>query len=259
MAAKASWRIWRVEAPRVVEKDGTGNSSLFLSLLSKFNCRKVAEINLRNQKHFSKRDTFGTKTFVVWRLDFFFFWGQPEPSGRVRAGVAPLNFVFLPQWGCNLHQCGLPTASRWDDPDARLLSSPARRHLRVLHGGVDVVLPRRGCQWRVTVTLLKISQVSLFQIGVIRPRHFVFGREECSENNVSTTKYPCVKSTGEAATCYRWSLAVVVLVSGLKSLLGVYFGVMLHGGQLYGIKSTKGRLCNVSFKFFTDFFGGAII
>ncbi|TWW66465.1 Collagen and calcium-binding EGF domain-containing protein 1 [Takifugu flavidus] len=27
--------------------------------------------------------------------------------------------------------------------------------------------------------------------------------EECSENNVSTTKYPCVKSTGEAATCYR--------------------------------------------------------
>lgn len=49
---------------------------------------------------------------------------------------------------------------------------------------------------------------------------------------------------------------MVVLVSGLKSLFGVYFGVMLHGGQLYGIKSTKGRLCNVSFKFFTDFFWG---
>lgn len=151
VAAKTSWRTGRVEAPRVVEKDGTGNSSLSPLLLAKFNCIKVAKINLRNHKHSSKRDTFGGKTFVVWGLDFFFFFFRtPKPSGRVRALVAPLNFVFLPQWGCNLHQCGLPTASRWDDPDARLLSSPARRHLRVLHGGVDVVLPRRGCQWRVT-------------------------------------------------------------------------------------------------------------
>ncbi|XP_055369471.1 collagen and calcium-binding EGF domain-containing protein 1 isoform X2 [Betta splendens] len=29
------------------------------------------------------------------------------------------------------------------------------------------------------------------------------GGEECSENNISTTKYPCVKSTGEVTTCYR--------------------------------------------------------
>lgn len=188
-----------------MEKDGTGISSLFLSLLSKFNCRKVANINLRSQKQSSKRDTFGTKTLVVWRLDFFFFFflRTPEPSGRIRVSVALLNFVFLPQWGCNLHQCGLPTASRWDDPGAWLPSSPARRHLRVLHGGVDVVLPRRGCQRRVTVPVFKPSQGSLFQIGFIRPRHFVFGREECSENNVSTTKYPCVKPSGEAATCYR--------------------------------------------------------
>ncbi|XP_024859814.1 collagen and calcium-binding EGF domain-containing protein 1 isoform X2 [Kryptolebias marmoratus] len=27
--------------------------------------------------------------------------------------------------------------------------------------------------------------------------------EKCSENNISTTKYPCVKSTGEITTCYR--------------------------------------------------------
>ncbi|XP_047227968.1 collagen and calcium-binding EGF domain-containing protein 1 isoform X1 [Girardinichthys multiradiatus] len=27
--------------------------------------------------------------------------------------------------------------------------------------------------------------------------------EKCSENNISTTKYPCVKSTGEVTTCYR--------------------------------------------------------
>ncbi|XP_019937425.1 collagen and calcium-binding EGF domain-containing protein 1 isoform X2 [Paralichthys olivaceus] len=27
--------------------------------------------------------------------------------------------------------------------------------------------------------------------------------DECSENNISTTKYPCVKSTGEVTTCYR--------------------------------------------------------
>ncbi|GAA6087963.1 collagen and calcium-binding EGF domain-containing protein 1, partial [Tachysurus ichikawai] len=27
-------------------------------------------------------------------------------------------------------------------------------------------------------------------------------REVCSENNIATTKYPCVKSTGEVTTCY---------------------------------------------------------
>ncbi|KAK3524291.1 hypothetical protein QTP70_027013, partial [Hemibagrus guttatus] len=30
----------------------------------------------------------------------------------------------------------------------------------------------------------------------------VHGREVCSENNIATTKYPCVKSTGEVTTCY---------------------------------------------------------
>ncbi|XP_056875700.1 collagen and calcium-binding EGF domain-containing protein 1 isoform X2 [Takifugu flavidus] len=39
--------------------------------------------------------------------------------------------------------------------------------------------------------------------------------EECSENNVSTTKYPCVKSTGEAATCYRKKCC-----KGFKFVLG---------------------------------------
>ncbi|MEQ2210279.1 hypothetical protein XENOCAPTIV_010969, partial [Xenoophorus captivus] len=29
--------------------------------------------------------------------------------------------------------------------------------------------------------------------------------EKCSENNISTTKYPCVKSTGEVTTCYRYN------------------------------------------------------
>lgn len=33
---------------------------------------------------------------------------------------------------------------------------------------------------------------------------FSLHREKCSENNVSTTKYPCVKSTGEITTCYRY-------------------------------------------------------
>ncbi|XP_074546674.1 collagen and calcium-binding EGF domain-containing protein 1 isoform X2 [Halichoeres trimaculatus] len=38
---------------------------------------------------------------------------------------------------------------------------------------------------------------------------------ECSENNVSTTKYPCVKSTGEVATCYRKKCC-----KGFKFVLG---------------------------------------
>ncbi|KAG8599208.1 hypothetical protein GDO81_002940 [Engystomops pustulosus] len=28
-------------------------------------------------------------------------------------------------------------------------------------------------------------------------------REVCSENKVTTTKYPCLKSTGELTTCFR--------------------------------------------------------
>ncbi|XP_077479721.1 collagen and calcium-binding EGF domain-containing protein 1 [Stigmatopora argus] len=34
------------------------------------------------------------------------------------------------------------------------------------------------------------------------PEDARFG-EECSENNISTTKYSCVKSSGEVATCYK--------------------------------------------------------
>ncbi|KAK1176120.1 collagen and calcium-binding EGF domain-containing protein 1-like isoform X1 [Acipenser oxyrinchus oxyrinchus] len=29
-------------------------------------------------------------------------------------------------------------------------------------------------------------------------------REVCSENNVATTKYPCLKPTGELTTCFRY-------------------------------------------------------
>uniref|UniRef100_A0A3Q3VKY1 EGF-like domain-containing protein n=1 Tax=Mola mola TaxID=94237 RepID=A0A3Q3VKY1_MOLML len=39
--------------------------------------------------------------------------------------------------------------------------------------------------------------------------------EECSENNISTTKYPCVKSTGEVTTCYRKKCC-----QGFKFVLG---------------------------------------
>ncbi|XP_075899800.1 collagen and calcium-binding EGF domain-containing protein 1 isoform X3 [Nelusetta ayraudi] len=41
------------------------------------------------------------------------------------------------------------------------------------------------------------------------------GGEECSENNISTTKYPCVKSTGEVTTCYRKECC-----KGFKFVLG---------------------------------------
>ncbi|KAM6902256.1 collagen and calcium-binding EGF domain-containing protein 1 isoform 3-T3 [Xenentodon cancila] len=39
--------------------------------------------------------------------------------------------------------------------------------------------------------------------------------ETCSENNISTTKYPCVKSTGEVTTCYRKKCC-----KGFKFVLG---------------------------------------
>uniref|UniRef100_A0A3Q4GSV4 Collagen and calcium binding EGF domains 1 n=1 Tax=Neolamprologus brichardi TaxID=32507 RepID=A0A3Q4GSV4_NEOBR len=39
--------------------------------------------------------------------------------------------------------------------------------------------------------------------------------EKCSENNISTTKYPCVKSTGEVTTCYRKKCC-----KGFKFVLG---------------------------------------
>lgn len=50
----------------MVEKDGTGNSSLFLSLLSKFICIKVAGIDLRNQKYYLK------ETRLEQKRSFFF-------------------------------------------------------------------------------------------------------------------------------------------------------------------------------------------
>ncbi|XP_058271845.1 collagen and calcium-binding EGF domain-containing protein 1 [Hemibagrus wyckioides] len=40
-------------------------------------------------------------------------------------------------------------------------------------------------------------------------------REVCSENNIATTKYPCVKSTGEVTTCYRKKCC-----GGFKFVLG---------------------------------------
>lgn len=40
-------------------------------------------------------------------------------------------------------------------------------------------------------------------------------REECSENNIATTKYPCVKTTGELTTCYRKKCC-----EGFKFVLG---------------------------------------
>ncbi|XP_061589251.1 collagen and calcium-binding EGF domain-containing protein 1 isoform X1 [Cololabis saira] len=39
--------------------------------------------------------------------------------------------------------------------------------------------------------------------------------EKCSDNNISTTKYPCVKATGEVTTCYRKKCC-----KGFKFVLG---------------------------------------
>lgn len=88
VAAKASWRIWRHGAPRVVEKDGTGISFLFLSTFPECNCTKVARLNVYINKHSSKRVIFGPNTFSVPTR-------TPERSGRVPTGVAPLYSAFF--------------------------------------------------------------------------------------------------------------------------------------------------------------------
>lgn len=50
-------------------------------------------------------------------------------------------------------------------------------------------------------------------------QNIVFHSEECSENNISTTKYPCVKSTGEVTTCYRYSGVIHVVVCCSNSVV----------------------------------------
>ncbi|XP_057674093.1 collagen and calcium-binding EGF domain-containing protein 1 [Corythoichthys intestinalis] len=56
-----------------------------------------------------------------------------------------------------------------------------------------------------------ISEASLLS-SLQEDAHF---GEECSENNISTTKYSCVKSSGEVATCYRKQCC-----QGFKFVLG---------------------------------------
>lgn len=94
---------------------------------------------------------------------------------------------------------------RWDAAKTQQEPSSAHRHLHVLLRGSAVVLPRGGCQWRVNLTgedsLLLAFKVTLLYLI----QKCLLHREKCNENNVSTTKYPCVKSTGEVTTCYRYS------------------------------------------------------
>lgn len=70
---------------------------LSLSLLSKFNCRKVANINLRNQKHSSKTDTSGAQTSAVFGLHFFlFFFGRQSQVGGSVLVLHHLTLSFCP-------------------------------------------------------------------------------------------------------------------------------------------------------------------
>lgn len=110
-----------------------------------------------------------------------------------------------------------------DDTQAPLqLHSPARHHLHVLPGDFSVVVPKGGRQWRVTERHIKeqqrngnciLKEEKRDVLPVERLRVLCPHSEECSENNISTTKYPCVKSTGEMTTCYRYMARSIPVVS----------------------------------------------
>lgn len=123
--------------------------------------------------------------------------------------------VKLRQWGDYPWKCGLSTDARWPDrgdaAKTQRESSSAHRHLHVLLRRFALVLPRRRCHWRVKLRvyvnpkwLERSLQFMCNEIMTLLSKCFIRS-EKCSENNISTTKYPCVKSTGEVTTCYRYS------------------------------------------------------
>ncbi|KTG45282.1 hypothetical protein cypCar_00041751 [Cyprinus carpio] len=58
----------------------------------------------------------------------------------------------------------------------------------------------RGTPLRLAVVVMLFSSGTPW---TFREEKEDVDREVCSENKIATTKYPCVKSTGEVTTCYR--------------------------------------------------------
>uniref|UniRef100_A0A3P9HR31 Collagen and calcium binding EGF domains 1 n=1 Tax=Oryzias latipes TaxID=8090 RepID=A0A3P9HR31_ORYLA len=74
-----------------------------------------------------------------------------------------------------------------------------------------MVLKPHGRPLLLTVTCLCFSGGLLWSYK----QEDAIEREKCSENNISTSKYPCMKTTGEVTTCYRKQCC-----KGFKFVLG---------------------------------------
>uniref|UniRef100_A0A8C2A8J3 Collagen and calcium binding EGF domains 1 n=1 Tax=Cyprinus carpio TaxID=7962 RepID=A0A8C2A8J3_CYPCA len=70
----------------------------------------------------------------------------------------------------------------------------------------------RGTPLRLAVVVMLFSSGTPW---TFREEKEDVDREVCSENKIATTKYPCVKSTGEVTTCYRKKCC-----EGFKFVLG---------------------------------------
>uniref|UniRef100_A0A672SAQ0 Collagen and calcium-binding EGF domain-containing protein 1 n=1 Tax=Sinocyclocheilus grahami TaxID=75366 RepID=A0A672SAQ0_SINGR len=70
----------------------------------------------------------------------------------------------------------------------------------------------RGTPLRLAVVVILFSSGTPW---TFREEKEDVDREVCSENKIATTKYPCVKSTGEVTTCYRKKCC-----EGFKFVLG---------------------------------------
>lgn len=132
-------------------------------------------------------------------------------------GSAALLHHFTLRWCCSLvgnrHRC----VDDWRHPGDCAGEMMLKRHSSPLLLTVTCMCFSGGLAWsyqreddsngyndtfKVAWGLLVESARMLAHRG---SNFFFFHSEECSENNVSTTKYPCVKSTGEVTTCYRYS------------------------------------------------------
>ncbi|XP_017208271.1 collagen and calcium-binding EGF domain-containing protein 1 isoform X1 [Danio rerio] len=75
-----------------------------------------------------------------------------------------------------------------------------------------MIYPGRGASLSVAVALVLFSSGAPW---TFREEKEDVDREVCSESKIATTKYPCVKSTGEVTTCYRKKCC-----EGFKFVLG---------------------------------------
>ncbi|XP_076027902.1 collagen and calcium-binding EGF domain-containing protein 1 isoform X2 [Genypterus blacodes] len=75
-----------------------------------------------------------------------------------------------------------------------------------------MILTRNRSPLLLTVTCMYFSGGLLWSY---REDQDATGGEECSENKISTSKYPCLKPTGEVTTCYRKKCC-----EGFKFVLG---------------------------------------